>query len=378
MATDAQIQANRRNSARSTGPKTDKGKNRVKMNAWKHGGRAKTTTALPVLPQEDPRELEARIQEWLDDWQPRTAEEAKLVERGAKLTCLLERGERVEAAHLGKRVRKALRKVGPTAPVSARRMKVVVELGRKLFYDYRPLSLAHDVKPKWNDDPAVFVAGLEETIEGCRWLLDRWAEMRFVVESPQPLELTDLARFVRLMGKNGYEAINDPALNAVFQVWELCDKGCAKMLWEFFRKCTPPRDPLFNLDGIWREFAPPPADWDEGYAVLDAVMKERVGRLKRMVAELSGDRRGRCRRLRRVRPQPCLRSAPAPPGVAGPRAAPHHRRPPPAPEAGVRAQRHRRRRPGRRGRARKRDDQSQFRFNTRAGCNGGYIDIPEL
>ena len=285
MATDAQIQANRRNAARSTGPKSKSGKSRVKLNAWKHGGRAKTTTALPVLPQEDPRELEERIQEWLDDWQPRNAEESKLVERGAKLTCLLERGERIEAAHLAKRVRKAMRKIGPTAPVSSRRMKVIAELGRKLFYDYRPLSLDHDSPPKWNDEPAVFIAGLEETVEGCRWLLDRWAEMRFLLESGKAWQLGDLARFIRLMGKNGYDAINDPALNAVFQVWELFDGGCAKMLWEYFRKCAPPRDPLFNLRAIWREFAPPLADWDAGYELLSAVINQRVGRLERMVAE---------------------------------------------------------------------------------------------
>ena len=136
MATDAQIKANRRNAAKSTGPKTEKGKAKARLNALKHGGRATTINVMPVLPHEDPRELEERIQSWIDDWQPRDATEDELVRRGAKLSWLLERGERVEAAHLAHRVRRPGERPGRGAPT--RRMKQVNDLGRKLFYDYQP------------------------------------------------------------------------------------------------------------------------------------------------------------------------------------------------------------------------------------------------
>jgi len=53
MATDAQIDANRRNAAKSTGPKTEEGKAKIRLNALKHGGRAKTTDVMPVLPHEE-------------------------------------------------------------------------------------------------------------------------------------------------------------------------------------------------------------------------------------------------------------------------------------------------------------------------------------
>jgi len=49
MATAAQIEANRRNAQRSTGPKSDEGKDRVRRNALKHGMAARTV--MPVLPQ---------------------------------------------------------------------------------------------------------------------------------------------------------------------------------------------------------------------------------------------------------------------------------------------------------------------------------------
>ena len=62
MATTAQIEANRRNSKLSTGPKTDQGKLEIaRLNSYRHG--QNTRTIMPVLPQEDPGELEERIRQ---------------------------------------------------------------------------------------------------------------------------------------------------------------------------------------------------------------------------------------------------------------------------------------------------------------------------
>ncbi len=71
MATSAQIAANQRNAQKSTGPKTEKGKARSRENALKHGLRA--FTIMPTLPSEDPQRIDDRIQEWMDDVQPRNA-----------------------------------------------------------------------------------------------------------------------------------------------------------------------------------------------------------------------------------------------------------------------------------------------------------------
>ena len=56
----AKLEANRRNARKSTGPRTQEGKDRSKMNATTHGCRAETL----VLPEEDPVELEARRAAW--------------------------------------------------------------------------------------------------------------------------------------------------------------------------------------------------------------------------------------------------------------------------------------------------------------------------
>ncbi len=97
MATAAQIDANRRNAQRSTGPKTDEGKACVRRNAFKHG--MTTRTIMPVLPQEDSRQLEERTQEWVSDVQPQNAIERELVNQTARLSLAIERGERIETAH---------------------------------------------------------------------------------------------------------------------------------------------------------------------------------------------------------------------------------------------------------------------------------------
>ena len=59
MASQAQIDANKRNAEKSTGPKTEVGKARARLNALKDGTHAKIV--CPVLPQENPVELDERI-----------------------------------------------------------------------------------------------------------------------------------------------------------------------------------------------------------------------------------------------------------------------------------------------------------------------------
>jgi hypothetical protein len=79
MATEAQIEANRRNAQLSTGPRTDEGKAAVSQNAIKHGLRSRKV----LLPDEDPNEYAELYAGLIAEWQPETTTEADLVERMA-------------------------------------------------------------------------------------------------------------------------------------------------------------------------------------------------------------------------------------------------------------------------------------------------------
>ena len=76
MTTKKQIAANRRNASRSTGPRTPKGKARAAQNALKHG----LTATKAVLPDEDPTTYEDLRLRLFEQFKPRTALAAELVE----------------------------------------------------------------------------------------------------------------------------------------------------------------------------------------------------------------------------------------------------------------------------------------------------------
>jgi hypothetical protein len=76
------LEANRKNSKRSTGPTSALGKSRTRLNALKHGATAQT----PVLPGEDPALFQARVDAYKTDLQPRNTLESEMVERMALMS----------------------------------------------------------------------------------------------------------------------------------------------------------------------------------------------------------------------------------------------------------------------------------------------------
>ena len=91
MASEKQIEANRSNAQRSTGPVTPEGKAAASQNAFKHGLRARK-----VMFGNDPR-LEEFRSDFDAEYQPQTATEAALVEQMAVAFFKLTRFEELEA-----------------------------------------------------------------------------------------------------------------------------------------------------------------------------------------------------------------------------------------------------------------------------------------
>ena len=79
MISNKQLEANRRNAALSTGPRTEEGKAAVRLNALQHGLRARSIL-LPGENVEDYHQLCAGLEA---DWQPRNRTEQLLVEQMA-------------------------------------------------------------------------------------------------------------------------------------------------------------------------------------------------------------------------------------------------------------------------------------------------------
>jgi hypothetical protein len=92
MTSFRQIEANRRNAARSTGPVTEEGKHRSRQNAVRHGLCAETVIEI-VEDIDDYRGFEAAV---IADYDARTAVERELVLRLASLLWRLRRATAVE------------------------------------------------------------------------------------------------------------------------------------------------------------------------------------------------------------------------------------------------------------------------------------------
>jgi hypothetical protein len=92
MTSFRQIEANRRNALRSTGPTTEEGKHRSRQNAVRHGLGAETVVET-VEDIDDYRGFEAAV---IADYDARTAVERELVLRLASLLWRLRRANAIE------------------------------------------------------------------------------------------------------------------------------------------------------------------------------------------------------------------------------------------------------------------------------------------
>ena len=124
---------------------------------------------------------------------------------------------------------------GPNGPrsgtdtVSAEELKKVHDLGSKLFFQ-GGIGLGYPDSTA-DDYPAVIVRRLEESAEGCRWLLARWAEILNVVDREAAWGDPEIVRFVGLLGKRGIEAHFDPELNSLFHAFDALGHRIGHKFW---------------------------------------------------------------------------------------------------------------------------------------------------
>jgi hypothetical protein len=95
MSSQKQIDANRRNALKSTGPKSDDGKAKSRMNALRHG----LTAGQAVLPHENEDDYEKLRNGMLESYAPENPAEQALIEELANAYWRLMRLHRVETRY---------------------------------------------------------------------------------------------------------------------------------------------------------------------------------------------------------------------------------------------------------------------------------------
>jgi hypothetical protein len=183
MATQKQIEANRRNAQHSTGPRTQEGKDRVRLNAVKHGMTAKTV----VLPGEDEEVYLEKLAAWSADFQPKDELEEAVIEDAVQAWWLRQRCRRVGTAQLTRRIRHA------ASDFAFQQSGAALALGRRLLDSIG--------SPSPSEHPELLVHQLETSYSGCDWLLDRWGALRALLDRGQIWTPEHKLQAVTLLGK---------------------------------------------------------------------------------------------------------------------------------------------------------------------------------
>ncbi len=187
---EAKLAANRRNAARSTGPRTPEGKERSRRNALKHG----LTGSGVALPDEDRAEIDRRYAALQSEMSPASEAGAAFLRRFAFMTVRIERCERHETAETSKRVRHAV------ARFDDERLAAVEARGARIYQEL-----------------ATPARRLQMTPEGIDWLLKEWAILRadLLHEDGNRWTTNHRSRFDSLLGLNpgGYRIARIMALS---------------------------------------------------------------------------------------------------------------------------------------------------------------------
>jgi hypothetical protein len=262
MATAAQIDANRRNALKSTGPRTEEGKNRSRMNGLDHGCRA----SILALPPEEFGEFQQELSGWKASFRPRNAAEDVLIDRIVTLGWQEKCVARAQRARLSRRV--------PHAGVEHADCEKddVLELSQILFRDAcgpMALHLHHDIgqicdadeSPRISnyshDDehPSRIVHRLQSTLTGCEWLLGQWAKLRLLLEQGAAWVPGDKLKAVRLLGFHPIDAIDAPAVACVYLASHVLMNGPGKPFQEILNELSADERPTFEHYWNLRNYA---------------------------------------------------------------------------------------------------------------------------
>ncbi len=202
------------------------------MNAITHG----MTARIALLPDEDPAAFDRRMVQWVQRYRPQSDDELFQAERAAYSAWLVERSRRAQSARLVFKAQTALDEK------RIREERESMELALRLFRlpgggqsgkgdthgnSEQQEGLAGLCGTAGRDDaahPAQLVLGLEASESGCSWLLDRWNELKAVIEDERlAWQAPERFKAIRLLGIDSCDVIDAPAVIAILQACQMLD-----------------------------------------------------------------------------------------------------------------------------------------------------------
>ncbi len=150
MSSQKQIDANRRNSALSTGPRTEEGKATSRQNSLQHG-----MTATIVTPPTQESAQRARFQTWSEALKPETCVEVFQVNLAVAASL------RIELCHTSESERRA----------------EIAELAMSADWDTHRLIEAYKLGDSLKRNPALVLLKLRLTPAGRDWLIMQWKQL---------------------------------------------------------------------------------------------------------------------------------------------------------------------------------------------------------
>jgi hypothetical protein len=185
---DAKLAANRENAKKSTGPRTEAGKQRSRQNSVKHG-----LTAGVVISEELRELAEERIKSWTRSMRPQTEPEAWLIERAAVDAARVDAASRCERARTEARLR---------YDILYSKSEGISESGAMK----QGAALMHSHPSEVPD----LLIHLRAKRSGCEWLLRRWADLKRRHQAQGCWLQYEFFEAQRLTGMNYFDEVVTP------------------------------------------------------------------------------------------------------------------------------------------------------------------------
>lgn len=162
MATERQIEANRRNARASTGPRSEGGKAACRGNARTHGLAGATAASL------DPAEVD------------------EVARRTAEWTAVLRPRDAIESFHVAQYALESVRVECCQGEERVLRRRLALHASDAASWDEDRRREAEEVGARLARDPARTVRRLRQTPQGCDWLIGRWQALALALEAGRP------------------------------------------------------------------------------------------------------------------------------------------------------------------------------------------------